>query len=157
MSAWGQGRGILTKGRGIGQSTLTMDFEAVRNAIVENQYLRELTDETQGMLLRYANLRKAEKGYAIYSEGDEIDDTFCLLLEGELSVRLGEEEIGKVEEWEIFGEVAFFTKTPMRSATVAVESGQAIWIKWKITREELEGGTFDDLKRVLEAKTGATL
>jgi CRP-like cAMP-binding protein len=134
-----------------------MDFEAVRNAIIENQYLRELTDETQGMLLRYANLRKAEKDYEIYSEGDEMDSTFCLLLDGELSVRQGGEEIGKVEEWEIFGEVAFFTKTSTRSATVAVESDEAIWVKWKISREELEGGTFDDLKRVLEAKTGATL
>jgi hypothetical protein len=134
-----------------------MDFEAVRNAIVENQYLRELSDETQGMLLRYANLRKAEKEYEIYSEGQDMDDTFCLLLDGELSVRQGEEEIGKVEEWEIFGEVAFFTKTSTRSATVAVESADAIWIKWKITREELDSGTFEDLKRVLEAKTGATL
>ncbi|MEM7146040.1 MAG: cyclic nucleotide-binding domain-containing protein [Verrucomicrobiota bacterium] len=134
-----------------------MDFESVRNAIVENQYLRDLTDETQGMLLRYANLRTAEKGYAIYAEGQEMDSTFCLVLEGELTVQQGGAEIGVVEEWEIFGEVAFFTKTPTRSATVEIASDKAVWIKWKISRDELEGGKFEDLRRVLEAKTGATL
>lgn len=80
-----------------------MDFNTVRSAIIENQYFRELTPQTQGLLLRDANLRTAEKGYIIYQEGESLNDTFCLLLEGELVVKKSGAEVGMVEPWELFG------------------------------------------------------
>ena len=134
-----------------------MDFNTVRSAILENQYFRQLTPQTQGLLLRNANLRTAEKGYIIYQEGESLDDTFCLLLEGELLVKKDGAEIGEVDPWELFGETAFFTKLPSRSASIVVDTSEAIWAKWKITRDDLNDTMFQDLKRVLEEKTGATL
>jgi CRP-like cAMP-binding protein len=89
------------------------------------------------------------EGETIYEEGTRLDDTFCLLLSGELMVEKAGTLIGQISEGQIFGEMAFFSPEHARTATVRVGSAEATVLKIQLSPEELATARLSALKKFL--------
>ncbi len=85
----------------------------------------------------------------IYQEGTKLDNTFCLLLSGELVVKKGGKQVGQISEGQIFGEMAFFAPQHARTATVGVASPEATVLRIQLSPEELETARLSALKKYL--------
>jgi serine/threonine protein kinase len=67
-------------------------------------------------ILSACDLVKVEKGMTIIQEG-EIDDSFYILISGQVVVQTGSEEVAVIEKGQCFGEMAYLTGEA-RSATI---------------------------------------
>lgn len=130
-----------------------MNFNDVKRIFEACPEISALDAHAQGLLLSSATEIDLPKGTVLYREGDPVDGTFCLLLFGKLEVEQAGMIIGEVSEQEILGEVAFFSMTGTRSATVRSSSSVTALLKFDISR--LSGGNssmFTPLHENLGAK-----
>ena len=111
--------------------------------------LTELEAAPTALLLWRSDEVVFREGEIIYEEGAKRDNTFCLLLSGELLVEKGGTLIGQISEGQIFGEMAFFSPEHTRTATVRVGSGQATALKIQLSPEELATVRLAVLKKYL--------
>ena len=85
----------------------------------------------------------------LYTQGAALDDTFCLLISGELFVEIGGRRAGKVEKNQLFGEMAYFVNKQARTATVRAGSLGAVILKIRLSGNELAEASFAGLKSYL--------
>lgn len=65
-----------------------------------------------------------DKGESIITEG-EIDESFFIIVSGEVQVTKGGKSLGKLKEGDCFGEMGYLSKTE-RTATVTSDKGVAV-------------------------------
>ncbi len=76
------------------------------------------------------NIIKAEKGKTIIEEG-EIDDSFYILISGQVIVRKGDKDLATLEKGVVFGEMAYLTGEA-RTATI-ISKNDCILLKFSFT------------------------
>ena len=130
-----------------------MEYNDVKRCLVESSDLATLDEPTAAALFWRGEPQSLEQGEIIYAEGSILDDTFCLLLSGDLVVEKAGEIIGGILEGEIFGEMAYFTNRKARTATVRVGSPQAVVLSFQLTAEELADTHFSGLRKSLALQT----
>jgi Cyclic nucleotide-binding domain len=114
--------------------------------------LAGLDDESLAFLKLRGQEVKLKPGAILYSKGAVLDDTFCLLISGELLVEMGPTVIGRVPENQLLGEMAYFIESKTRSATLRAGPLGAFLMKFRLTRAELATAPFASLKHFLGAQ-----
>ena len=79
-------------------------------------FFSTFTENQIDQILSACDLVKVEKGKTIIQEG-EIDDSFYILISGQVLVQTGSEEVAVLEKGQCFGEMAYLTGEA-RSATI---------------------------------------
>ncbi len=79
-------------------------------------FFSTFTENQIDQILSACDLAKVEKGKTIIQEG-EIDDSFYILISGQVLVQTGSEEVAVLEKGQCFGEMAYLTGEA-RSATI---------------------------------------
>jgi hypothetical protein len=126
-----------------------MQHNDVKQYIANCPDLAVLDDASRAFLLWRGEEVHLEPGAVLYSEGSSLDDTFCLLLSGELLVEIGGTVIGQIPENQLLGEMAYFIKQQARTATIRAGSLGALVLKIRLTMTELGSPTFRGLKKYL--------
>ncbi len=129
-----------------------MQHNDVKQYIASCPDLAVLDDASRAFLLWRGEEVHLEPGAILYSEGSTLDDTFCLLLTGELLVEIGGTIIARVPENQLLGEMAYFIKQQARTATVRAGSLGALVLKIRLTGAELRTARFTGLKEYLGAR-----
>jgi Cyclic nucleotide-binding domain len=126
-----------------------MEHNELKRVLLDCADLAGLDEPSVALLLWRAQQLSLPAGTAIYAEGAPIDDTFCLLLSGYLSIDRAGVVLGEISDQQIFGEMAYFTSLHARSATVRVGSEAALILKFQMTPAEFASAPFSVLKRYL--------
>lgn len=85
-------------------------------------------------VVRHVYVREFRSGDSLVQRGDEVDGLY-IIVSGEVSVRLGEKVLSRIEPGGYFGELALFGE-PVRSAdALAVASGEALFLSREHLRE----------------------
>jgi len=100
------------------------------NYIQDLPFFSNFTGGQINKILSASNVIKVEKGETIIEEG-EIDDTFYILISGQVIVRKGSEEVTVLVNGECFGEMAYLTGEA-RTATIVSED-ECILLKFSST------------------------
>ena len=126
-----------------------MEYTDVKQRFSRCPDLTELDPGPTALLLWRSEEAAYREGETIYQEGTKLDNTFCLLLSGELLVEKGGRLVGQVSEGQIFGEMAFFAPQHARTATVRVGSLEATVLRIQLSPEELATTRLSALKKYL--------
>ena len=126
-----------------------MEHNELRHCLMTCPDLAGLDEASVASLFWRADQQALEEGRIIYAEGTTLDDTFCILVSGALVVERAGVPIGEISGPQIFGEMAYFTCLHTRTATVRVNSPQAMILKIQLTQAELGSAPFSTLKRYL--------
>jgi len=118
-----------------------MEYTDVKQRFASCPDLTELDAGPSALLLWRSEEVVFREGETIYAEGTRLDNTFCLLLSGEL--------VGQISEGQIFGEMAFFAPQHARTATVRVSSPEATVLRIQLSPEELATHRLAALKKYL--------
>jgi len=102
----------------------------------------------ENLFWRAENQRLGE-GEVIYRRGAGLDNTFAVLLSGELAVERAGETVGTVNEHQVFGEMAYFSQFRSRNATIRVSSNGAAILKFRVSPVELGSQGLYPLRRRL--------
>jgi len=126
-----------------------MQYNDIKQYIASCPDLAVLDDASRAFLLWRGEEVHLEPGAVLYSEGSTLDDTFCLLLSGELLIEIGGTMVGQVPENQLLGEMAYFIKQRARTATIRAGSLGALVLKIRLTGAELGAPRFTGLKKYL--------
>jgi hypothetical protein len=126
-----------------------MQHNDIRQYMANCPDLAVLDDAARAFLLWRGEEVNLEPGKVLYSEGSSLDDTFCLLIFGELLVEIGGVTIGHVPENQLLGEMAYFIQQKARTATIRAGSLGALVLKIQLTGSELAAPRFTALKQYL--------
>ena len=126
-----------------------MEYADVKQRFSSCPDLTELDAGPTALLLWRGEEAVFREGQVIYQEGTKLDNTFCLLLSGELVVEKGSRMVGQISEGQIFGEMAFFAPQHARTATVRVASPEATVLRIQLSPEELSTTHLSALKKYL--------
>jgi hypothetical protein len=111
--------------------------------------LASLDDSSRNFLLSRGQAMQLNPKATLYTEGATLDDTFCLLLTGELLVEIGGKCVGRIPKNELFGEMAYFHKDKTRTATIRAGSMGAFVLRIRLTRAEMGAPGLTVLKSYL--------
>jgi hypothetical protein len=134
------------------RETIIMKNVDVKQYFANCPDLATLDDAAQTMLLQRGEEIKLNPRAILYSQGSTLDDTFCLLLSGELLVEISGKSVGKVPQNQLFGEMAYFITDKTRSATIRAGSLGALVLRIRLTQAELGTAPFAGLKSFLGAQ-----
>jgi hypothetical protein len=126
-----------------------MQHNDVKQYIANCPDLAVIDDAARAFLLWRGEELQIEPRAVLYSEGSTLDDTFCILLSGELQIEIGGTIIGRVPENQLFGEMAYFIKEQSRTATIRGGDLGALVLKIRLTGAELGTPRFIGLKKYL--------
>ena len=126
-----------------------MNYNDVKRAFNRCPDLMGLDEVSRAWLFWRATELDLSPGATIYVEGTALDNTFCLLLSGELSVEQGGKLTAKVSGQQIVGELAFFTRTHNRTATIRAGPPGTAVLKFQVTPEELGSPSFSNVNQYL--------
>jgi CRP-like cAMP-binding protein len=101
------------------------------------------------LLLWRGDEKRLQPAAIVYAEATQLDDTFCLLLSGDLVVEKSGHVVGQIAEGQLFGEMAYFVPLNRRTATVRAGARPATILQIQLTREELASAPFSSMKRQL--------
>jgi len=90
-------------------------------------FFNNFTENQIDEIISASNVVKFEKGETIIEEGD-IDDSFYILISGQVTVQKGGREVATLESGVCFGEMAYLTGEA-RSATI-ISKGECILLKF---------------------------
>lgn len=88
------------------------------------EFFSEFTYPEIWEVLNASKWETHDKGESIITEG-EIDDSFYIIVSGEVNVTKGGKALGRLKEGDCFGEMGYLSKTE-RTATVVSENGVAV-------------------------------
>jgi CRP-like cAMP-binding protein len=126
-----------------------MEYTDVKERFSSCPDLSELDAAPTALLLWRSDEVVFREGETIYAEGAKLDNTFCLLLSGELLVEKAGKLVGQISEGQIFGEMAFFSPEHTRTATVRVGAAEAAVLKIQLSPEELASARLSVLRKYL--------
>jgi len=130
-----------------------MEYNEVKRLLTECPDLAALDETSAADLFWRAQELTFSEGDTIYAEGSPLDQTFCLLLSGELVAEKDGMITGNIYESQIFGEMAYFTNQSVRNASVRVSSPRAVILQFHLTPAELGGAQLAGLRRCLFLRT----
>lgn len=104
----------------------THDSELL-NYILSLTFFSDFSENQINEILSASNLIKVEPDKTIIEEG-EIDDSFYILISGEVLVRKEEQDVAVLEKGQCFGEMAYLTGEP-RTATI-ITKNECILLKF---------------------------
>jgi len=130
-----------------------MEYNLVKYGLKAGLQSAGLDETTAATLLWRGEEMVLNRGEVIYTEGDDLDQTFCLLLSGTVGIEKNGSIVTELCEPQFFGEMAYFTSPRTRRATVAVSSIQATILKFYLTAAELGSPRFSTLKNYLSRQT----
>jgi len=126
-----------------------MEYREIKQILQSCADLKGFDEGVIALLFWRGSEKTIKADSVIYSEETGLDDTFCLLLTGDLVVEKARRVVGQIGERQIFGEMAYFTPLHQRTATVRVHSPQATVLQIQLTRSELASPAFSSLKKQL--------
>jgi hypothetical protein len=135
---------------------IIMQHDDVNKHFASCPDLASLDEATRAFLLSRGQELRLNPRATLYFEGSALDDTFCLLLSGELVVEIGGKRVGKVPTNQLFGEMAYFIKDKTRMATIRAGSMGAFVLRIVLTEAELSSPRFAGLKMFLGAQAWDT-
>ncbi len=130
-----------------------MEYNDVKECLMVCPEFAGLGQSSVAALFWRGEEHTLDESEVIYAEGEPLDNTFCLLLSGDLVVRRAGEVVGGIFERQIFGEMAYFTNGHARTATVSVGSPQAVILKFQLSPEELGSSRLEGLRKSLALHT----
>ncbi len=130
-----------------------MEYNDVKNGLKAGLKFAGPDEATAAHLFWRGEELTLDQGDVIYSEGEALDQTFCLLLAGSVQIRKKESVVAELAEHRFFGEMAYFTSPKTRGATVIVSSMQAVVLKVHLTANELASARFGSLRQYLSRHT----
>jgi len=130
-----------------------MEYNDVKNGLKAGLKFAGIDETTAAHLLWRGEEWTLGQGEIIYSEGEALDQTFCLLLAGSLQITKKQSVIAELVEPRFFGEMAYFASPRTRRATVTVSSMQAVILKVHLTASELASARFASLREYLSRQT----
>lgn len=126
-----------------------MDYATVKDQMRNCPELAGVDENLFALLFWRGEVQTLPSGKAIYSENTPLDDTFCLLLSGCLQVEKSGKGVGEISGAQIFGEMAYFTTSHARTATVRAGSDDAQIFKIQMSQQELASPRFTPLRKYL--------
>ncbi len=109
------------------------DATKTAEPLQEITFLADLSGDDWTRVLKIVNERPFRAGDDLIRIGDK-DDSFYILVRGEVEVSIGDKVLATIPEGSVFGEISFFDGA-LRSATIrARTTGSAI----RVTREDLD-------------------
>jgi hypothetical protein len=95
-----------------------------------------------------------KEGEVLFRQGVKLEDTFGLLLSGELALERSGEPIGTLTRQQIgFGEMAYFSYFRIQNSTVRVNSPQAVILRFRMSPTDLGSRGFFTLPGCLSNLT----
>lgn len=126
-----------------------MNYNDVKRIVIDCAALSGLDEGSQAFLLRHGDETVLNAGEIIYAEGTNLDDSFCVLLSGSLTIEKGDRVVAETSKNEVVGEMAYFSPLRKRSATVRAASDQTSVLKIQLPPENLASPLFAPLKKCL--------
>ncbi len=126
-----------------------MDYATVKDQMRNCPELAGIDENLTALLFWRGEVQPLPAGEAIYSENTPLDDTFCLLLSGCLQVEKNGKTVGEISGPQVFGEMAYFTTSHARTATVRADSDAAEIFKIQLSQQELASPKFTPLRKYL--------
>src|SRR4051794_28029627 len=126
-----------------------MEFNAVKAIFCASPDLTGLDAPSRGTLLLRGECQTFPCGKNIYTEGAELDDSFCLLLSGAVLIERAWKILAETKEHRIFGEMAYFTHGKARTATVRAVSDSVVVLRFQLSLDELASKHFLELRKFL--------
>jgi hypothetical protein len=126
-----------------------MQYNDVKQCLMDCPELKGLTHDSMAALFWRGQEQRIYKGDPIYLEDMHLDDTFCLLLSGTLQIERNGVAIGQIFAPQVFGEMAYFTASHSRTATVRAASPDTAILRIKLSTEELGSPQFANFKHFL--------
>jgi hypothetical protein len=128
---------------------MVMEYNDVRDVFESCSEFKDLDESARALLFWQGRIMCASRDDVIYADGEALDDSFCILLQGELTVEKAGCMVGMILAGVIFGEMAYFTRGHQRTATVKVSSAQAHIYKVRLGPADLLKTTFLPLREFL--------
>jgi serine/threonine protein kinase len=97
-------------------------------------FFHNFTESQIDEILSACNLSKVESGKTIIEEG-EVDDSFYILISGELLVRKADRDVAVLEKGQCFGEMAYLTGEARTASIIA--KGDSILLRFSSTLLEM--------------------
>jgi len=126
-----------------------MDYNHVKSILIECPSLAGLDEVSQAFLLRHGEELTFDAGDIIYSQGDELDDSFCVLLAGSVAVEQDGRELRAYSTSQVFGDMAYFSSLHRRNATVRATSPHTSVLKVGLRRDDFGQPAFASLRKFL--------
>lgn len=126
-----------------------MDYATVKDVLKSCPELSGLDEVSFATLFWRGEVMVMSPGDVIYQENTALDDTFGVLLSGDLQVAKDGIAIGEISGPQIFGEMAYFTASHARTATVQANSPDTTILKVQLSQEEMESPRFAALRKYL--------
>ena len=130
-----------------------MDYDDIKKHLLKCPDLAGLDEATLSELIWRGTVHTLKTGTVIYAEGSPLDDTFGLLISGDLIIERGGAILGGIFEQQAFGEMAYFNQQQARTATIRVGSPEAVMVKIQMTAEEMSSDRFSGLRKCLALQT----
>ena len=102
-----------------------------------------------GNLFWRAENQTLKEGELLFGQGAELDETFGLLLSGELTLERSGEPIATLTRQQVFGETAYLSYFRIQNSTVRVNSPRAIILRFRMSPTELKSRGFFTLPKCL--------
>jgi hypothetical protein len=126
-----------------------MNYELVKQCVKECPELVGMDEGSLATLFWRGKVQQLPLGDVIYEENTMLDDTFGVLLSGYLEVEKQGQALGQISGPQIFGEMAYFTSSHSRTATVRSGSEDTVVLKVQMGQAELAGPKFTTLRQFL--------
>lgn len=126
-----------------------MDYTAIKDQMRSCPELLGIDESLTAILFWRGDVQTLPFGKPVYSENTPLDDTFCVLLSGSLEVEKNGAPVGEISGPQVFGEMAYFTSSHARTATVRAGSDKTTIFKIQLTQEELASPKFAPLRKYL--------
>lgn len=130
-----------------------MEYDDFKRLLNESPELSGLDEASMAELFWRCHEESLPEGAVIYQEGAALDDTFGIVLSGDLIVEKGGSILGGILEQQMFGEMAYFTNQRQRTATIRVGSPTAVVLKIKLGSKELSSAHFAAVRTALGLQT----
>lgn len=136
-----------------------MELGDIRSTILQTPLVKSLPEAMQPrfvmMLLWVSETKVTSRGDTLFLKGERETHHGCLILQGMVEIKKGEEKVGTfVEAPDILGEMQLFTPDGQRTATVEVAvGGQMLVFEWtqlgKAARESYNAEEMATLKNAI--------
>ncbi|MFO1501585.1 MAG: cyclic nucleotide-binding domain-containing protein [Verrucomicrobiota bacterium] len=123
-----------------------MDYDDVKQKFVSCPAFRGLDEVSRALLFWKGREKRVARDGVVYAQGNALDNSFYMVLSGELSAEQNGKPVGTITESQIFGEMAFLNPIGTRTATIRAASEICLLLRFEVSQGELAGPAFRPLK-----------